>query len=243
MRDAHLQDADVTGADLSDADFTGASLGGVDLTQASTTEGAIGLPGYEVEDEPVGSDNLASIGDDKIAVLARIDAERAGWESTFEAIPVAWLSLPNAIGDWSISDVIAHLNAWQQPFLDDLLAAVQGTPSPPSAWPIAPEATEGDTPKAEVATQAVNAWIHERNAGRTTEQLLAEADLQWTVLRALVEIMPDRLLTDAAAFPKMGGASFAARVVDGAFFSHFRVEHEPGIRAWLTRMHGRPAAG
>lgn len=243
LRDAHLQDADVTGADLSDADFTGANLEGVDLTQAATTEGAIGLPGDGAGAAPSGRDHLTSVGDVKIEVLDRVDTEWAAWESLIEAIPVAWIDLPDACGGWSVKDVIAHLNAWRQPFLNDLQATVQGTEAQPLDWPCAYEETDGESAGAQRKIEMVNAWIHERNAGRTHDQVLAESAVQWIVLRALVERMPGRLLTDAAAFPPMGGQSLAVRIMDGAFFSHFHDEHEPGIRAWLTRMHGRPAAG
>lgn len=243
LRDAHLQDADLTGADLSHADFTGASLDRVDLTRAATTEGAIGLPGDEAKAEPAGGDRLVRVGDVKIEVLNRIDTEWATWESLIGAIPRAWIDLPNAIGGWSVGDVIAHLSAWRQPYLDEFVAVVQGTPLPPSGWPHAFEETQGDTPGANVRIQAVNGWIHERNAHRMYGQVLTEHELQWTMLRAVVSAMPDRLLERAGAFTRLGGQSLAEDILSGERFSHFHDEHEPGIRAWLTRMHGRPAAG
>lgn len=245
LRDAHLQDADVTGADLSDVDFTGANLEGVDLTQAATTDGATGLPrdGAGVDAVPGEPKHLVRAGTARLEALDRIDTEWVAWDELIKAIPPAWLDLPNAIGDWSIANVIAHLNGWRQPFLNDLQAAVQGTVPPPLDWPCAYEETDGDSPEAQDKVEMVNAWIQKRSAGRTHDQVLAESTLQWITLRALVTMMPDRLLADAAAFPQMGGQSLATRIMDGAFFSHFHDEHEPGMRAWLARMRGRPAAG
>lgn len=250
LRGAHLQDADVTGADLSGADLTGASLAGVDLELAATTEGltltgATGLPedGAGHERATSGRDHLAGVRTVKAEVLARIDAEHAAWQSLIDAIPVGWIDLSNAIGDWSVKDVIAHICAWQQPYLDEFLAAVQGTPLPPRGWPHPIEDTQTGTPEAEIRTQAVNDWIHERNAHRTHHQVLAEASLQWTALEAIVTAMPDRLLDDAGAFGRLRGKSLAEEILTGNRFTHFHDEHESGIRAWLTHMHGRPTAG
>lgn len=246
---AQLQDADLTGADLRDADLTGADLDGVDLGRAASTEGltltgATGLPvqGMPVED---GSPDRARSANREIRadVLSRIDVERTAWESLVDEIPPAWIDLPDAIGAWSVKDAIAHLSAWRQPYLDDFQAAVQGTAPPPSGWPHSFEETEGGTPEAEARTQAVNDWIHERNARRTHDQVLAEAALQWTLLRVVVAAMPDRLLAQTGAFSKLGGQSLAESILGGTLFSHFHDEHEPAIRAWLSRMRGRPAAG
>lgn len=249
LRDAQLQDADLTGADLRDADLTGADLTGVDLRQAATTEGIIlagatGLPDDGTAQERVTNDRgRTSAGSVRADVLARIEAERAAWESLFDEIPPAWIDLPDAIGAWSVKDVIAHLSGWRQPLLDDLQAAVQGTVPPPSGWPFSPEEIGSGPAEDPNRVQAVNDWLYERNANRTTDQVLAEAAVQWTLLRELVGLMPDRLLTDPGAFPKLAGQSLAAAILGGALFSHFHDEHEMGIRAWLARMHGRPAAG
>lgn len=245
LKGAKLRDADVSGADLTGADLTGADLSGVDLSRAAQTEGvtlagAIGLP----EDGPPAVQSAAQAGRDvKAAVLDRIDEERAIWDSLFDGIPRAWLDLPDAIGTWSIRDVIAHLSAWREPFLEDLVAAVQGTEPRPVDWPFTYEEIGIGAGEDEARIQAVNDWMHQRNLGRSLDQVLAEAELTWTLLRAALALAPDRLLIDPHAFTKLAGESLADRVLNGDLFGHFHEEHEPGIRAWLTRMHGRPAAG
>ncbi len=241
LHDADLQNADLTGADLHDADLTDAHLEGVDLTRAASLESATGLPdaGAEVERHA----NVSHARSARVDVLDRIDAERAGWDALFEGIPAAWLDLPDALGDWSVRDVIAHLSGWRKPFLDELQAAVQGTAPPLSGWPYTPEEIGTGAAEDETKLQAVNAWLHERSAHRTRDQVLAEAALQWALLRAIVERMPDTLLNDPAAFPRLDGQSLAERIQGGDLFSHFHDEHEPGLHAWLARMRGRPAAG
>jgi len=249
LRNARLQDTDVNGADLRGADLTGADLHGVDLRQAAFTEGltltgATGLPDDAVPRDEVSANRARFAGREARAeCLARLDSERAAWESLVGEIPPAWIDLPNAIGAWSIRDVIAHLSAWRQPFLDELRAAVQGTDPPPTGWPFTPEEIGSGEAEDETKVQVVNEWLYARHAHRTHDQVLAEAALQWTMLRSLVELMPERMLLDDRAFPRLDGRSLADRILDGSLFSHFHDEHEPAMRAWLARMHGRPAAG
>ncbi len=240
LHDAQLQGADVAGADLRDADLTHANLEGVDLSRADTT-GARGLTGFL--DDRASKSDLARTGVENRAALGRIDAEHAGWDAFIASIPLAWLDLPDACGDWSVKDVIVHLSAWRQPFLEELRSAVQGTVPPLLDWPYTLDEIGAGPDEDEARVQAVNVWIYERNAHRASYEALAEASLQWIALRATVALMPDRLLTDPAAFPRLDGQSLAARIQAGDLFRHFHDEHEPGLQAWLARMGGRPAAG
>lgn len=240
LREAHLQDADVTGADFSGADFTGANLDGVDLSRADTT-GARGLPGVPMAG--IELEEHVRPGLEKVAALTRIDAEHASWDAFIGSIPAAWLDLPEACGEWSVAEVIIHLSAWRRPFLDELQAVTQGTIPPPLDWPYTLDEIGAGPNEDEARVQAVNAWLHERNAQRTSHQALVEATLQWTLMRAIIDLMPDRLLADPDAFPWLDGQSLAGRILAGDLFRHFHDEHEPGLRAWLARMGGRPAAG
>ncbi len=240
LHDAQLQGADVAGADLRNVDFTRANVDGVDFSRADTT-GAHGLPGLP-GDRPDG-DEVARPGAAKTAALARIDTERAGWDAFVSSIPASWLDLPDACGGWAVKDVIPHLSPGRPRFLQDGLGAVQGTTAPPLDWPYTLDEIDAGPDEDEARVQAVNAWIFERNAHRTSQQALAEATLQWVMLRSIVEAMPDYQLTDPAAFPRLDGQSLAERILAGDLFRHFHDEHEPGLRAWLARMGGRPAAG
>lgn len=174
-------------------------------------------------------------GVDRKAIRERLDQERAHWESLVAEVDPAWASEPNAIGDWSFKDVVAHLSAWRQRFVDELVAAAQGTPVPDLGWPHPAESTNEDEPGGEARLQAVNDWMYEQSRARTYDQVLAQASLQWTIMREAVDLMPDDLLARRDAIPMLNGESIAASLLNPALFSHLREEHEPGIREWLAR--------
>ena len=177
----------------------------------------------------------------KQAILARIDEERAVWDALVAEVDPAWVDEPNAIGAWSFKDVAAHLVGWRQRFVDEAVAAAQGTPPPAQDWPFTYEESEEDTPEGEAKTQAINDWLFEQGQNRSYDQVLAQADLQWTVLRAAVSLMPDGLVEQPGAIPSLGGASLAETMLGANVFGHFHEEHEPEIRAWLaTRRESVP---
>lgn len=171
----------------------------------------------------------------KQAVLDRLADEQAAWDALVAEVDPAWAGEPNAIGAWSFKDVVAHLNGWRQRFVNDIVAAVQGTRPPALGWPYAHEETEEDTPEGDAKTQAVNDWLYEQSRHRSYDQALAEAALQWTMLRAAVALMPDDLVERGGAIAGLGGQSLAEVMLGPDAFGHFHEEHEPEIRQWLTR--------
>jgi rubrerythrin len=172
---------------------------------------------------------------DRQAIRNRLAAERSYWEALVAEVDPAWASEPNAMGDWSFKDVVAHIAAWRQRFVNELVAAVQGTPKPELGWPHTAEETEDGSPQAETRLQAVNDWMYERSRDRTYDQVLAEASLQWTTIQAAVDLMSDDLLQRRDAIAMLNGESIAASLLNPDTFSHLREEHEPQIREWLAR--------
>lgn len=172
---------------------------------------------------------------DRSQINARLAEERSHWESIVAEVDPAWTSEPNAIGDWSFKDVVAHLAGWRQRFVDELVAVVQGTPTPDLGWPHTAEETEDGSPEAEDRLQAINDWIYEQNRTRTYDQVLARSSLQWTTIQAAVDLMPDDLLQRHDAIALLDDESIAASLLNPDFFSHLREEHEPDIREWIAR--------
>ena len=177
----------------------------------------------------------------KQAVLDRLAAEQAAWDALVAEVDPLWAVEPNAVGAWSFKDVVAHISGWRQPFVNDAVAAAQGTRPPTLDWPFTREETEEQTPEGEEKTQAVNDWLYEQNRHRTYDQVLAEAALQWTMLRTAVELMPDDLIERRDAIGALGGESLAGAMLGPDAFGHFHEEHEPEIRQWLaTRRDSAP---
>jgi hypothetical protein len=169
------------------------------------------------------------------AVRERIAEERAQWDALIAEVDPAWAEEPEAMGEWSFKDVAAHLAGWRQSFVDELVAAVQGTPVPALGWPFTHEESAEETPEGEARTQAINDWLYAQNRDRTYDQVLAQAALQWTTMQAVVDLMPDDLLESKEAFARLGGQPLAEAMLSPDMFSHFHEEHEPEIRAWLAR--------
>lgn len=171
----------------------------------------------------------------KQAVLDRLAAEHATWDELVRAVDPAWAVEPGAMGEWSFKDVVAHLSGWRQPFVDGVVAAVQGTPPPAPGWPFSREESEEEYPGVGPKTQAINDWLHARNRHRTYDQVLAEDALQWTLLRAAVALMPDDLVERPGVIATLGEQSLAGAMLGPDAFGHFHEEHEPQMRAWLAR--------
>ncbi len=174
----------------------------------------------------------------KRSVLDRLAAEQAAWDALVAEVDPAWAGEPNAIGAWSFKDIVAHLTGWRQPFVNDVVAAVQGTTPANLDWPFTREESE-DQAEGEVKTQAINDWQFEQNRDRSYDQVLAEAALQWAMLRAAVALMSDDLIERRDIIRSLGGASLAGAMLGPDVFGHFHEEHEPEIRAWLAAKGNR----
>ena len=175
----------------------------------------------------------------KQAVLDRLAEEQAIWDALIAEVPPAWAVEPDAMGEWSFKDVVAHLTGWRQPLVNDIVAVVQGTPPARLDWPFTRIESEDPT-HGEARTQAINDWLFDQNRDRNYDQVLAEASLQWTLLRAAVDLIPDDLVERRGVLANLYGDSLAGAMLGPDAFGHFHEEHETGIRTWLA---DRRAAG
>jgi hypothetical protein len=155
--------------------------------------------------------------------LETIDAEREAWRGLVAEVGEDRMDEPGPMGDWTFTDLAAHIAGWRRYWLARLEAELRGEADPPPPWP--PELTTDDE---------INAWLHDRGRGRPRGEVLAEADATFHRLRAIVEALPADELTDPARFPSLEGRALGGEiVVSGGFFAHLHEEHEPDVRAWL----------
>ena len=63
----------------------------------------------------------------KSELLHWLQDEYRGWEALLDQIGPAHMDRPGVNGDWSMKDLIAHLNGWQSV----LVSRFQAHPSPP----------------------------------------------------------------------------------------------------------------
>jgi hypothetical protein len=131
------------------------------------------------------------------------------------------------MGEWSFKDLTSHLTGWRGYSISRLEAALRGEGDAPLPWPSV-LGTDDE----------INQWIYDTDKDRPLADVLSGFDATFARLRAVVEEMPEEMLTDPNAFPWMEGESLGSALVSGVYFDHWRGEHEPTVRAWLD---GAPA--
>ena len=161
----------------------------------------------------------------KARALARIDADDARWAEIIAAAE-GRLETPGVTEDWSLKDVIAHLNGWRLNGLAKLEAAQRGEAAPPPLWPS--NLTTDDE---------INEWIYNRNKERPAADILQERRSANQRLRALVTSLSEAELADASRFPTLDGQALGELIATGDFFGHFHDEHEADIQRWLEAGH------
>ena len=163
----------------------------------------------------------------KSELLNWLQAEYQQWEAFLDQIGPARMDQPGVAGHWSIKDIIAHLTDWQPWLMARLQAAQRGEPEPPPPWP------------AQLQTDdEINAWIYEANRGRSAREVLDESRQVFRQLFATMEALPPDVHIEQVA--QNGNVYHVVWLQDkrfpaGEFFYHFHDDHEPDVRAWLTR--------
>ena len=158
-------------------------------------------------------------------LLNWLKEENQKWESLLDQIGAARMDLPGVNGDWSMKDVVAHLTGWNRWLVIRLQAALRGEPELAPPWPANLQSED-----------EINAWIYESNRGRSVREVLDESQLVFQQLLSFVEGLPDEVRIERDwRLIWFGDQRFPA----GEFFDHLHDDHEPDIRAWLSRVENR----
>jgi hypothetical protein len=157
--------------------------------------------------------------DPRADLIDRIETDRVLWRELTEEVHRDRMNEPGPMGEWTFKDLAAHLLGWRERTLDRLEAAAQGRDEPPARWPTD---LDDDDP--------INDWIQAHNRDRSVEAVLDDVDRAYGRLAAVVEALPEEMLTDPDAFEWLGGES----LVETDLFGHLHDEHLPSIRAWLA---------
>ncbi len=153
----------------------------------------------------------------KAEQIAAIRADQQFWRDLAAEVGPDRYAQPGPMGDWSFADMAGHLAGWRGRTIARLEAGGRGQPEPAPPWPADLEDDD-----------MVNTWIHEHDAGRSPEELVASYDASYDRLIAALEALPEALLTDPDAVPWVGGP-----LVEIDFTGHLHDEHVAGVRAWL----------
>jgi hypothetical protein len=150
--------------------------------------------------------------------IERVRQDQSEWRRLVEEVGRDRMDEPGPMGEWTFRDLVSHLNAWRDRTVARLEAAVRGEPPPATPWPA--DLDDDDL---------INNWIHERDAGRSADELLAAYDRSFDRVAAALDALPESKLTDPQALAWTEGTALA----DVEFGSHLHDEHLSSIRAWL----------
>src|SRR5512140_3421199 len=142
----------------------------------------------------------------KAELLKDLDEENKQWEALLAQIGEARMERPGVAGHWSVKDIVAHIASWRRRTVARLQAVAHGEPEPAPMWP--PDLKTDDE---------INAWLYERERGKSVRETLDESQQVFQQLRAAVDALPEDMLSNAANFPWLQGQPLTAAIL----FSHF----------------------
>lgn len=152
-------------------------------------------------------------------IAATIEREQAAWRDLVAEVGRDRMDEPGPMGEWTFKDLAAHLLGWRERSIARLRALGEGRPEPAEPWP---DGLDDD--------DRINAWMQERMAGRTVDEVLAAVDASYDQLAAALGALSEEVLSTPNGVPWLEGDS--ALTTD--WLGHLHDEHEASIRAWLA---------
>jgi len=160
----------------------------------------------------------------KKQLLAEMQSEQAAWLALLDEIGEENMTQPEAASGWSIKDIVAHITGWRRRTVLRFRAALDPTVDMTPDYPA--ELDEDDE------VDLINAWIYQANRDRPLADVLNDSREVFQQLVAEVSALSDEQLNDPQRFPWLEGE----RLTGAFIFGHFHEEHEPDMRAWLSRV-------
>jgi hypothetical protein len=155
-----------------------------------------------------------------------LERKNGEWEALLARVGPARMDQPGVNGDWSMTDLVAHLTGWNRFMAARLQAAVRGEPEPLPPWPAALQG-QGD--------DAINTWIEAAYRGRSAAEVLDESRRVYQQIGDAVAHLPADARFEVVAPDYQLVWVGNTRYQPGEFFDHFQHDHEPNVRAWLAR--------
>ncbi len=158
---------------------------------------------------------------DKAKIIQNLNREREKLLEAIQDIPEPAMSASGVLGDWSIKDILNHLNHWEAELVSQLWKAQQGQN---------PQVASYSDQKIEQLNQQ---WYQE-GLDRPLEMILADLHgvRKQTIRR--IEGFSERDLTQPGRFPWLAGLSLADRIASYSY--EHEAEHADQIRKWIQRQ-------
>jgi len=153
----------------------------------------------------------------KDELLDALEDEREKLIDALEGLSEQEMLEPGVAGDWSVKDILAHLNAWEAELIRLLWHARQGR-------------RPTNLPTTDVDVDARNQVIYEQSRDRPLERILADFEgiRRQTIRR--VEAFSDQELTDPARFSWLKGRPLWEWIADDSYAHD--AEHTADILNW-----------
>ncbi len=142
--------------------------------------------------------------------------DRAEYERLLAEVDEEWMLEPGLPGGWSVKDVIAHVNWYEQEMVVLLETRVFAGSE---LW--------------ELPADERNIPIHEQNKVLPLGEVLLESNRVFERLWELVGQLTDEDLMQASHFDEMPGDWEPWQVIASNTYEHYQ-EHNFDIRAWLA---------
>lgn len=169
----------------------------------------------------------------KADLIRALVTERDWWRAMLDlAAQDGALTGDEAIdGNWTLNELLAHINGWRAWTLARLEAAADGSDSPTTPWP-APmsEATEA-------GVDEINAWFTAESHGTTLPGQVRRLNSQLDGLEAVVERMPAEDLLVPGRFGWLGEGAEPLPIgpaLIGYSITHVHKDHATTLETWLT---------
>ncbi len=152
-------------------------------------------------------------------VLSKVEAGRKAWVDLLESVPVERRDEPGACGEWTLKDVLVHMNYWQAHLVTMLFNVRQGGTV--------------KTVNSEEEVQENNRRWHEQGKDRLWELAWADSEgLHRQILRRVKEFN-DEELNRSNLHPALGKKPLW-QWIEQDTWGH-EEEHAELIRQWLPK--------
>jgi hypothetical protein len=155
----------------------------------------------------------------KDQLLIDIQTQHRRLEKTLASLSEEAMLQPGAVGSWSVKDVLAHLTAWEQLFLDWYNCGLKGD-----------ELVISPVGMSRAAMDALNQQIYANNQARPLDGILAEFHASYQQILTLIETIPEADMFTPGRFAWTGKLTLADYIA-GNTCSHYAWANSK-IRKW-----------
>jgi hypothetical protein len=158
----------------------------------------------------------------KVKLLKDIVTERRRLEKNLAALSEEEMIQPGVTGNWSVKDILAHIVAWEELFLNWYRSGIQGhTPERPPVG------------LSQRAIDELNQEIYEKHRDRALEEIKAEFSASYQQVRAAIEEIPEEEMFARGRYGWTGKLTLADYIA-GNTSNHYAWANAQ-VRKWRKR--------